>query len=543
MQNNNSNGRRVSALMGLTVLILLGMALFGLHERPGPAQAAEGWQEIVRVSATAAQWKRVSYNAYDRHCGAWFCSYTPTTGDNAFWWTPDYTPQGTWGHGSSWWDSNWPYWGYHPIPAIGKHAYRAENDNDDYTVDLARQTFTIPAGHRVVAGRMEVFSDNVGQYYLNGVAVPVGGHWGRADLPAHVIAALHSGTNLLAAAAHNEEQMMGLQYRLEVDLVYDPQVALSLANPAGEPVTRPVSGTAFSTYWGWITSYTHDFWGNVSAHTAAPPDLGTYSYQGVAVDLADNDVVLWDQSSISEQSGTGYAWEDDADNDGDIDVYVGWLGAISSSETVDLVIATQTPTPTPSPTPTPTPTPIVGELEIEDTYSDGKYVYALLYNSGITTTYARIEVQTQGTWDQGFAEEEPLLPVIGHQERTCVRLEPIPVVPFQEYTTTVAAVATDMQATRLAPQVDGIEFTNVADGVHVNGVVHNQYDQLVEYIRVVTTLYQGDGRHILNCGYDLSLPLQLEPGAQGGFHTFFPTSEISGTCTGAETQSTARLPQ
>ena len=341
--------------------------LWGRAPLPTTAQSG-GWQEVVRVS-TAAEWQRVSYDAYNWSCGVPFCPYTPTSGPNAFWWTPGYTLQGAWGNGYVWWDNNWPYWGYHPIPAIGKRAYRAQDSNQDSTVDLVRQQFVIPAGYQVTAAKIQVFSDNIGAFWLNGVRIDgaVGHlHWGEMELPASVVETLTAGTNLIAVAVHNREEMQGLQYVLLVELA--PVVQLNVASPAGAALSRELGGVAYDTLLSWLVNLLRVFWRNASTYTAPPPEPAGRSYLGGYVRLRGDEQLLAAQSSVNHGgylvADAGYA-------------YCAWDTGTFDGGACTVILATPTPTNTPTPTPTatptatptntptPTPTPQPGSLSVD----------------------------------------------------------------------------------------------------------------------------------------------------------------------------------
>jgi len=143
-----------------------------------------------------------------------------------------------------------------------------------------------------------------------------------------------------------------------LQIFHDPagEMTVTVRNPEGDPVARPLGGATWDSWWGWVLNATHDLWGTYDTYTDIPPDIGDKDYQGAYVDLQADDVPMWGDTDISDNGSSGSVFYSDGNGDGDSEVYAGWVGGLLADESLDLVIATQTPTPTPTNTPSPTPT-------------------------------------------------------------------------------------------------------------------------------------------------------------------------------------------
>jgi hypothetical protein len=197
---------------------------------PGAVRAQSGWVEVLRSPGgsygwqTLGRWRRVSYNAYDGHCGRSFCPYEPTSGPDAFWWTAAFNDGGWSGQGYVDWWSDWPAYGYNPIPSIGPYAWRAEPPMANYVADLHRRWFwvSVPAGYRIAAVRFTVFADNCAKWYLNGAEAFEDCLWpDPATVTLTTPGLIVPGWNLLAVQVTNDGSCdgcnpIGIQYVIEI---------------------------------------------------------------------------------------------------------------------------------------------------------------------------------------------------------------------------------------------------------------------------------------------------------------------------------------
>lgn len=210
---------------------------------PGAVRAQSGWVEVLRSPGgsygwqTLGRWRRVSYNAYDGHCGRSFCPYEPTSGPDAFWWTAAFNDGGWSGQGYVDWWSDWPAYGYNPIPSIGPYAWRAEPPMANYVADLHRRWFwaSVPAGYRIAAVRFTVFADNCAKWYLNGAEAFEDCFWpDPATVTLTTPGLIVPGWNLLAVQITNDGACdgcnpIGIQYVIEI--MQEPAPVGSCARP------------------------------------------------------------------------------------------------------------------------------------------------------------------------------------------------------------------------------------------------------------------------------------------------------------------------
>ena len=146
-----------------------------------------------------------------------------------------------------------------------------------------------------------------------------------------------------------------------------------------------------------------------------------------------------------------------------------------------------------------------GTVEIIDSAGDGRRIYALIANRGVTATLVRVDATTPNGNGAGF----PYVTVLHAGEQTCVRIVPWP-RDWTTYTLSIGAVVTNAMASRAQPAV--VTQFLAADGTSISGAVQNTLNTSVTEARAVGTLFDADGR-IVNCSYAVVDPSAL--GSQG----------------------------
>jgi len=150
-----------------------------------------------------------------------------------------------------------------------------------------------------------------------------------------------------------------------------------------------------------------------------------------------------------------------------------------------------------------------GTVEIIDSAGDGRRIYALLANRGVTATLVRVDATTPNGNGAGF----PYVTVLHAGEQTCVRIIPWP-RDWTTYTLSVGAVVTNATASRAQPLV--VSQFLAANGTNVSGAVQNTSAASVTEVRAIGTLFDADG-HIVNCSYAIVYPSALAPQAVGTY--------------------------
>lgn len=222
--------RRGIRLVLAVAVVIVGVSLEAPENIDAQGPTPGAWFEVTRTPAmsygphTLGKWVFITSHGYD-------CSrsppikeiYRPTTGANAYWWTPGYDDSAWSSTGYVVWNDTWPIWGFNPLPQIGDYVWNGTRPCCGTTYDFAyfapdtsalhRRQFTLPSSPYVLGrGRLHVFSDNEAMFYINGNQV---GDFN--NIPASWFDV--GGTNVLAVQVCNDctpNNMMGIQYILEV---------------------------------------------------------------------------------------------------------------------------------------------------------------------------------------------------------------------------------------------------------------------------------------------------------------------------------------
>lgn len=353
----------------LPLLLLVWASMGRLQSGSGDVAAQQasytGWNEVARSPGgqygwqTLGRWKRLDrdlHPAYDcdtaNQCPPnW---YRPTTGEDAYWWTPGFDDSSWSTQGYVDWHSAWTVYGWDPIPDIGRYVWKAEPGWNNNLTDLHRRWFYIPLGYRVTQARIRRFSDNHSEWFINGQSV---GAWAAKEGTIEPIdpTPFHAGNNLLAVAVYNDNAFegnnpFGIQYILEVYLTLDCPQNLNVTCGAG--------GTSVLLSWSsvvnavsYVVRLNHDPFGDWFNSGGGDQWLSTSNTFATA--NIDPDV-WYDWSVQGVESGESYPFQ----------------GCAATGPQFMCPSATDTPTPTPTPTATPTPTstPVVSQVHLEARY-------------------------------------------------------------------------------------------------------------------------------------------------------------------------------